>query len=250
MEHSIIVLCMPAHSSHLLQPLDVGCFAVLKRSYGRLVEQKMSLGVNHINKQEFIPLYQQARSEALHERNIQSGFAATGLVPHNPERVLSILHTPIHTPSPQLLPQEAYSTATPHNISKLQQQAELIKQHLKRRRRTQSPPSPTDQALNQLIKGCQMAMHSTILLATQNEQLMEENKHQKQNRAKRRKYTARGGIVTGAEARELAQNAEYRSQEAQTGNQAEPQQRAPPRCSLCTSLEHKANRCPGLQGVV
>jgi hypothetical protein len=28
--HSIIVLCMPAHSSHLLQPLDEGCL-VLKR---------------------------------------------------------------------------------------------------------------------------------------------------------------------------------------------------------------------------
>jgi hypothetical protein len=131
-EHSIIVLCMPAYLSHLLQPLDVGCFTVLKRSYRRLVEQKMSLGVNHINKQEFIPLYQQARSEVLHKRNIQSGFVATGLVPHNLERVLSILHAPIHTLSPQLLPQEAYSTATPHNISKLQQQVELIKQHLKR----------------------------------------------------------------------------------------------------------------------
>jgi len=84
---------MPAHSSHLLQPLDVGCFSVLKRSYGRLVEQKMSLGVNHINKQEFLPLYQQARAEALHEKNVQSGFAATGLVPYEPDCVLSLFHT-------------------------------------------------------------------------------------------------------------------------------------------------------------
>ncbi|KAH7471320.1 hypothetical protein FOMA001_g13102 [Fusarium oxysporum f. sp. matthiolae] len=29
-EKKIITLCMPAHASHLLQPLDVGCFAVLK----------------------------------------------------------------------------------------------------------------------------------------------------------------------------------------------------------------------------
>lgn len=43
LNHSIILLCMPPHSSHLLQPLDVGCFATLKRSYGRLVEQKMGL---------------------------------------------------------------------------------------------------------------------------------------------------------------------------------------------------------------
>jgi hypothetical protein len=41
--HSIIVLCMPPHSSHLLQLLDIGCFSVLKRSYGNLVEQKMIL---------------------------------------------------------------------------------------------------------------------------------------------------------------------------------------------------------------
>ncbi|KAI2791755.1 hypothetical protein POX_c04633 [Penicillium oxalicum] len=34
-ENDIIPLCMPSHSSHLLQPLDVGCFAVLKRAYGR-----------------------------------------------------------------------------------------------------------------------------------------------------------------------------------------------------------------------
>jgi hypothetical protein len=26
---------MPPHSSHLLQPLDVGCFAPLKKAYGR-----------------------------------------------------------------------------------------------------------------------------------------------------------------------------------------------------------------------
>jgi hypothetical protein len=53
----IAVLYMPPHSSHLLQPLNVGCFAVLKSAYSRLVEQKMGLSVNHINKVEFLTLY-------------------------------------------------------------------------------------------------------------------------------------------------------------------------------------------------
>jgi hypothetical protein len=66
-EHSIVVLCMPAHSSHLLQPLDVGCFSALKGSYGRHVSQKMANGVNHIDKHEFLTLYQQARLEAISE---------------------------------------------------------------------------------------------------------------------------------------------------------------------------------------
>lgn len=34
-DNKIITLCMPPHSSHLLQPLNVGCFAPLKKAYGR-----------------------------------------------------------------------------------------------------------------------------------------------------------------------------------------------------------------------
>jgi hypothetical protein len=34
-DNKIVTLCMPPHSSHLLQPLDVGCFAPLKKAYGR-----------------------------------------------------------------------------------------------------------------------------------------------------------------------------------------------------------------------
>ena len=37
-DHCIITLCMPPHSSHLLQPLDVSYFAGLKQSYGRQIE--------------------------------------------------------------------------------------------------------------------------------------------------------------------------------------------------------------------
>ena len=92
LDHQIVVLCMPAHSSHLLQPLDVGCFSVLKQSYGRLVEQLMGSGVNHIDKRDFLPLYRQARQAALHRDNIQEGFAATSLVPYSPDRVLVQLH--------------------------------------------------------------------------------------------------------------------------------------------------------------
>ena len=37
--NNIITLCMPAHTSHLLQPLDVSCFSPLKRSYGQEVQE-------------------------------------------------------------------------------------------------------------------------------------------------------------------------------------------------------------------
>jgi hypothetical protein len=37
-ENNIYTLCMPPHLSHLLQPLDVGCFSPLKRAYSREIE--------------------------------------------------------------------------------------------------------------------------------------------------------------------------------------------------------------------
>jgi hypothetical protein len=37
-DNKIVTVCMPPHLSHLLQPLDVGCFAPLKKAYGRQAE--------------------------------------------------------------------------------------------------------------------------------------------------------------------------------------------------------------------
>ena len=47
-----------------------------------------------------------------------------------------------------------------------------------------SPPSPTDQALNQLVKGCQLAMHSAVVLANKNQELRVANQKQQQKRSK------------------------------------------------------------------
>jgi hypothetical protein len=80
---------MPAHSSHILQLLDVTCFSALKRSYGKLVKHQMGLGVNHVDKVDFLLLYQHARAETITSSNACSGFAAMGIVPFNPDRVLS-----------------------------------------------------------------------------------------------------------------------------------------------------------------
>src|SRR6202000_723660 len=47
-EHEIIPLCMPPHSSHLLQPLDVGCFSPMKTLYNSQIERLKRLRINHI----------------------------------------------------------------------------------------------------------------------------------------------------------------------------------------------------------
>jgi DDE superfamily endonuclease len=111
-EHSIITLCMPPHSSHLLQLCNVGCFAVLKRSYGRQIEGYMRNRVNYIDKPDFLHAYHTTRIEAMTLANVQSSFAATGIVPFDPERVLSKLHTQFKTPT---LPSTSHANNAPSN---------------------------------------------------------------------------------------------------------------------------------------
>ena len=62
-----------------------------------------------------------------------------------------------------------------------------------------SPLSLIEQALGQLVKGCEMAMSSTVLLASKNKKLRAENQRQKRKRATKHKYIARGGVLSGAE---------------------------------------------------
>jgi hypothetical protein len=59
-ENDIYTLCMPPHSSHLLQPLDVGCFSPLKRAYSREVEGLIRDHINHVTKLEFLPAFKAA----------------------------------------------------------------------------------------------------------------------------------------------------------------------------------------------
>lgn len=90
MEKRIIPLYMPPHSSHLLQPLlDVSCFSPLKHLYGQRIQEKIQKGIYSIGKEDFIHIYPEVHQQALSLLNIKSGFAATGLIPFSPERVLS-----------------------------------------------------------------------------------------------------------------------------------------------------------------
>jgi hypothetical protein len=90
-ENKIIPVCMPPYSSHLLQPLDVGCFAVLKRYYGQLVEQRMRLGFNYIDKFDFLTAFPRARTILYKAQTVWNSFMTTGLVPFNPDQVIQQL---------------------------------------------------------------------------------------------------------------------------------------------------------------
>lgn len=73
-EHKIITVCMPAHSSHILQPLDIACFGPVKQVYSKMVEKMMRQAITHIAKEDFLPLFKDTFFKVFTVKNIQSGF--------------------------------------------------------------------------------------------------------------------------------------------------------------------------------
>jgi len=243
-ENKIITLCMPPHTSHLLQPLDVSCYSPLKRAYGREVEELARHGVYHVDKIDFLTAYTRIRPTVFTPQNIQAGFQATGLVPPCPDRVLSSLIV-ARTPSPpqttvdnNVAAQTVAQTGTPHTIAELQQQVRYLQERLRRQ-----PESPTSVAIRQLAKSAQLAMQSATILAEENKKLRKENQRQRQKPDQQRQYIASGGVLQVQQAQQLAAEAERVVVEASHSQSGERHRRAPPTCTKCHIEGHTRTSC-------
>ena len=79
-QHNICLYSLPAHSTHFLQPLDVGQFGSLQRAYSKSVDHSMRHGPTGLFKGNFLPLYVQAREIAYTTKCITHDWQATGII--------------------------------------------------------------------------------------------------------------------------------------------------------------------------
>jgi hypothetical protein len=61
---------MPPHLSHLLQPLNVGCFAPLKKAYSRQAKLLIRNKITYITKLKFLLCFKAAFNTSITESNI------------------------------------------------------------------------------------------------------------------------------------------------------------------------------------
>ncbi|RYC80031.1 hypothetical protein BFJ63_vAg17088 [Fusarium oxysporum f. sp. narcissi] len=167
-EKKIIRLCMPPHSSHLLQPLDVGCFSVLKKAYGREIEHLIRCSITHVSKTEFFPAFHAAHEATMTERNIRGAFKGAGLVPLDPENVISKLDVQLRTPTPveeAAEPSTPWASRTPKTVLEARSQSEYLERRI--RRHQSSSPESILEALQCLTKGTKAVMHRVALLTAE-----------------------------------------------------------------------------------
>ena len=103
-EHGIILFVLPAHSSHILQPLDVAIFGPFKKYYYSECAQYLYSHMGQtITRYDMCELACRAYLKALTPLNIQAGFKKTGIYPFNSDVVSQ----------EQLLPCESFREDNP-----------------------------------------------------------------------------------------------------------------------------------------
>ena len=88
MNNNILLVVLPPHTSHLLQPLDVSIFSPLKKALSARVDRLIRTGVACLRKVEWFECYIEAREVVFIARNIHGGWRGAGLFPIDKQKVL------------------------------------------------------------------------------------------------------------------------------------------------------------------
>ena len=87
-ENCVVLLCLPPHSTHLLQPLDVAYFNLLKRHMGDLAVGLGYCGMKTVPKHIFPKLLHHALNK-ISSNSVKSAFSTTGIYPLRPSAITS-----------------------------------------------------------------------------------------------------------------------------------------------------------------
>lgn len=88
-KNNIILFFIPPHTSHILQPLDLGPFAPLERLYTAALAKHTPSGAAKIDRAQFVRLYVAAREQAFSRQYIRAGWQRSGFMPFNKDRILA-----------------------------------------------------------------------------------------------------------------------------------------------------------------
>ena len=159
---NVVVVLLPPHTTHFLQPLDVAIFQQWKHNHAEVIDKSIRQGAGNLDKSGFFAYIEEIRALTFTPRNTKAGFRKCGYWPFRPAGVLQQLivdgvileeveqeqsgRRSATPPSPSPPPQSTtlqpiWSSPVAHD--KLVMQADAIKDFL---RSSAEPPSPSTKA--------------------------------------------------------------------------------------------------------
>ena len=246
--NNIITLGLPPHSSHLTQPLDVGCFSPLKKAYSREIELYIKAHINHITKVEFLIAFKAAFVKSITKQNADAGFRGAGLIPFNPDAVISKLDIQLRTPTPplQLLrTTDAQISETPKNPTKALSQSTLVKSRIARHQN--SSPTPIFETVAALAKGTERLAHELTLVHAELRTLRAANEALSKRRRAKKNQIRTTQALTVEDATDLVAQREALEEVRRDGAVSRGTQKAGQssgrRCGTCGETGHNSRTC-------
>jgi hypothetical protein len=247
--NDIVPLCLPAHSSHLTQPLDVGVFGPLKKAYGAQISFLARANITHITKDDFFPAFQAAFEAVFTEQNVKGSFRGAGLVPFNPDAVISKLDVKLRTPtSPETSdgPPQHWVSKTPQTAAGAISQSTFIKDRVTKHQG--SSPTPILAAVDQLAKATVAVNHQLTLLSGRVKMLEKANEALSKRRRAKRTRLQDSVPLTGKEASWLLVEkgvVEQEERDEGAGEGSSKRRKTSARhCGICRKAGHNARTCP------
>lgn len=219
----IHLLYLPAHASHLLQPLDLAPFSVLKTHYRHKIRALSALDdAAPIKKERFVTSYNKAREEALSDRVIRAGWRAAGLCPYNPGLVL--LSSQV-TGRPCTPPPTQASAAASESLFTTPQSSQALYKHQQQLLLTESLSQSTRVVLSRAGKAIAVANTRAAYLEADNQQLKYQLEQHKVTRIRKRIQVNPNKRFSNVEAIQVAvdQAAALQAQQASSSAEKEAQ---------------------------
>ncbi|EDN92832.1 hypothetical protein SS1G_08697 [Sclerotinia sclerotiorum 1980 UF-70] len=133
------------------------------------IEGFIKAHINHISKVEFFIAFKAAYQQSITIQNIKAGFREAGLIPFDPQSILSKLDIRIRTstpPSTSLELTNFWISQTPHNPTEALLQSTLVKARMARHQSSSS--IPIFETVQALAKGTERLAYEVTLLSAEN----------------------------------------------------------------------------------
>ncbi|KZP12807.1 DDE-domain-containing protein, partial [Athelia psychrophila] len=96
LQEGIHLFCLPPHTSHKLQPLDVGVFGPTQNAWQRRCEDVLAATGEGIQLRDVVKEYMLARNEAFKPETILQAWRRSGIRPIDPGFFTDIDYAPSH----------------------------------------------------------------------------------------------------------------------------------------------------------
>lgn len=195
--------------------------------------------VHHISKETFLPAFKAAFQKVFTTDNVCAGFRGAGLVPHNPEAVLSKLDVRLRTPTPPQPDNVAWEPKTPRNACEMEAQSTLLQNRMQKH--WGSPASSIDEQVRQLTKGAQQIAHEMVLMREEMVRLRDATEAATKRKSRKRRYVRTEETLTVGEVADLVAAKEGISRD--DGETPATRVRKERHCRRCGEIGHNSRTC-------